>query len=164
LITEIDYEWRRITGPVRLVGNRDDGLMQYVGIELRDDGVFTSVQPDTTVNRIDSDQLDEARKNLAIELSILSLSEEVLKRLVRGKRCGAAESGDEFIVAVREYDNPGLFRRKGPACFFGVAASIKECMVFLYNLEHLIFKSALPFQRKHAQSGVRLHLQQFSTC
>jgi hypothetical protein len=132
--------------------------MQHVGIELRDDGLFTGVQPDTAVKGIDSDQLDEPRKNLAIELSILSLSEEVLKRLVRSERRGAPESGDEFIVTVLEYDNPGLLRRKGPACFFGVAASIEEYMVFLHDLEHLVFESALPFQREHAQSGMRLHL------
>jgi hypothetical protein len=155
---KINREWRRIIGPVRLVSNRDNGLMQHVGIELCDDGVFTSVQPDTTVKRIDSDQLDESSNNIAIELSFLSLPEEVLKRLVRVKRCDAAEPGDEFIVAVREYDNPGLLRRKGSACFFGVAASIEEGMVFLHDLEHLVFESALPFQREHAQSGVRLHV------
>ena len=53
--TKINNEWRRIVGPARLVENRDDGLMQLVGIELCDDGLFTSVQPDATVKRIDSD-------------------------------------------------------------------------------------------------------------
>ena len=55
MITKIKNEWRRIVGPVRLVGNCDDGLMQLVGIDLYDDGLFTSVQPDATVKRIDSD-------------------------------------------------------------------------------------------------------------
>lgn len=30
--------------------------------------------------------------------------------------------------------------------------------MFFYDLEHLVFKSALSFQREHAQSGVSLHL------
>jgi len=86
LTTKINNEWPRIGGPIRLVGNCNDGLMQLVGIELCDEGLFTSVQPEATVKRIDSDQFDEPSKNLAIELPFLSLPEEVLKRLVRGKR------------------------------------------------------------------------------
>ena len=86
MTTKINNEWRRIVGPVWLVGNCNDGLMQLVGIELCDKGLFTSVQPEATVKRIDSDQFDESSKNLTIELPLLGLPEEVLKRLVRGKR------------------------------------------------------------------------------
>lgn len=136
------------------MGDMDHREMEGVRIDVGDDGPLARVELDHAVDGKDPDALDEQRGQVRIQHPVMCVAVETLQRLVRLEGRRSAETGEQFVVAVRDHQNSAGGFRPGRVGLAGKALSVSRGMVLGDDPPHVERKVPFLLQIHRAPPGM----------